>query len=245
MAADNELSLESLLHRLYRQCRDANPADAYMALHDEPQFVATQVNTFRWYRRHLPSQGTLLDWGCRHAPDACMIRAAFAKSIQLHGCDFEPPAPYRAFHEYAGLTYARLDHPARLPYADAKFDAIVAAGALEHAAWDYECLKELWRCLKPDGVLVVTFLPNRWSYEEFANRVRNKPSHARRYSLRELRMLLSHTGFLPIEMGYQSRSAVLSQVGGKSVIARAAVRTLQLHRLTSCLCAIVKKAVRL
>ena len=234
-------ALESILRNLYARCRGDGPSAPYMAEHASEAFVAAQVRTFQWYRRFLPPKGCLLDWGCRHAPDACLVKAAYGREYTIHGCDFCDPAPYAAFHEFAGLHYRPVADPIRLPYEDAQFDASVAAGVLEHAAMDYESLKELWRCLKPGGVLAITFLPNRCSIEEWSKRVRRRQHHVRRYGQRELSDLLTHTGFLPLEVGYQSRSAALARVTRGGLLRRTCVRTLQLHRLTSCLCAVARK----
>lgn len=244
MAMDAD-KLETLLRDLYGRCRVVGPEEAYFAEHAAPGFIAAQVRTFLWYSRHLGDAGCLLDWGCHHAPDACLVRAAFGGRCTLYGCDFGDPASYAAFHEFAALRYARLTDPFRLPYGDATFDAAVASGALEHAAMDYESLKELWRCLKPGGVLVITFLPNRWSRGEFAKRIMRQPCHLRRYGRGELEHMLLHTGFVPIEIGYQSRSGALSGVSGGNPLRTAVFRALQVRRLTSCLCAVARKVMSL
>src|SRR5262245_30808593 len=68
---------------------------------------------------------------------------------------------YPVFHRYADLSYRQLDHIFRLPYPDAAFDAVIASGVLEHVPMGYESLKELHRVLRPDGRLIITYLPNR------------------------------------------------------------------------------------
>ncbi len=234
-------SHQKLLHDLYARCGVPDPAQPYLTMHAEPAFVAAQVRAFAWYSKHLPRSGCLLDWGCMHAADACLVRQQFGDGYELHGCDMVDPSPYRPFHEFARLSYRQLAHHVELPYADGQFDAAVGSGALEHAAWDRECLKELWRCLKVGGLLAITFLPNRWSYQEWLDGLRGRPSHQRRYSRRELTSLLLHTGFRPLEVGYQARSAALAGLAGGHRLQSAIARTLQLHRLTSCICAIARK----
>jgi SAM-dependent methyltransferase len=236
-----EQELRCLLHGLYAQCIAANPADAYLAQHGTADYIGTKVRAFLWYSRYLPQRGRVLDWGCHHAPDSCLARAAFGGRYELHGCDFHDPRPFSAFHDCAGLTYTRLSDPVRLPYADGQFAAVIAAGALEHAARDIESLGELWRCVEPGGVLIVTDLPNRWSYKEWFNRLRRRPYHDRRYSLRYLGGLLSGAGFVCLESGHQTRSAVLSPVSGTAPARNALIRLLQLHRLASCLCSAARK----
>ena len=50
----------------------------------------------------------------------------------------------------------------RLPFPDARFDAVVACGVLGDVGWGAESLAELARAVRPGGLAVVT-LPNRWS----------------------------------------------------------------------------------
>lgn len=234
----------ALSARYAEQLRTA-PDDLYLLSHARPATVATQVRVFGWYAPFLTSHPdwpdvAVLDWGCRHAPDSCLLRAAFGGRPHLHGADFEPPDRFAAFHRAAGLRYHRLDHVYRLPYPDESFQAVVASGTLEHAAMDYESLKELWRVLRPGGRLVVTYLPNRWSVGEWRKRrwPDAHPPHPRLYSLAELRHLLLHHGFRPRAVGYQTRYDAL---GGAAGWKRWPVRAAQLHRFTSTLCGVGEK----
>ena len=61
------------------------------------------VLTFLWYRRYLPDEGAILDWGCNHAPDSCLLRMAYGQRLRLHGCDFVDSGLYAVFHEFAGF----------------------------------------------------------------------------------------------------------------------------------------------
>ncbi len=50
----------------------------------------------------------------------------------------------------------------RLPFPEARFDAVVACGVLGDVGWTTESLAKLTGALRPGGLAVVT-LPNRWS----------------------------------------------------------------------------------
>jgi SAM-dependent methyltransferase len=200
--AADQVTLAAILTALYQQQLAIDPANGYLREHSAPACIANQVRTFRWYEPHLPQASVrparILDWGCQHAPDSCLLRAAFAGRFQLFGCDFVPPFRYRYFHDFARLDYTQLDDLVKLPYEADYFDAVIASGVLEHAAMDYESLKELHRVLKTDGVLVVSYLPNRWSYQEWLRReIRRKDYHRRRYGLYQASQLLKRAGFYP------------------------------------------------
>ncbi len=70
---------------------------------------------------------------------------------------------------------------------------------------DYESLKELHRVLKPGGVLVISYLPNRWSVAEWLRRnVTRTDFHYRLYGRSEVRRLLLHSGFQVLNSRYQA-----------------------------------------
>jgi SAM-dependent methyltransferase len=228
------------LGELYAAQIERSPHDTYLRQHAEPAFVAGAEKVFAFYEPHLPQAGRILDWGCRHAPDAGLIRAR-RPSVEIEGCDVLAPDQYRVFYEYAGLRYRRLEHLFQLPYADASFDVVIAAGVLEHVAMDYESLKELHRVLRPEGRLIVTYLPNRGSVEEWWLRRKNAPSHARLYSRRDFREMLLHTGFLPVVLGYQTQLDLLPRSSGLASL----LRPFGLARFTSCLCAVASRVTSL
>jgi SAM-dependent methyltransferase len=235
-----------VLRQLYAQQLEALPKDAYLRHHSDASFVDGSVRVFRFYEPYLPAEGRILDWGCRHAPDACLIRTRCGEQVTLDGCDVFEGSQYPVFFDYARLRYTRLSEIAKLPYPDDSFDAVLASGVLEHVPMDHESLKELHRILRVGGRLIVTYLPNRASLEEWHLRHWGPGDfHWRLYGRAELRGMLLHNGFRPIVAGYQTQLDLLRVDGVALAALRPILRFLQLHRLVSCHCAIAEKVVYL
>jgi len=155
----------------------------------------------------------VLDWGCRHAADACMVRMLCGTATEVHGCDVDDAA-YPVFFDFAGLKYSKLAHPYALPYADNSFDVVIGSGVLEHVPNDSESLKELYRIIRPEGYFVMTMLPNKYSYTEWLNRRLGNPGHLRLYSLAEAMHMFMHHGFRPIMSGHHQVVPTLSSPSG-------------------------------
>jgi 2-polyprenyl-3-methyl-5-hydroxy-6-metoxy-1,4-benzoquinol methylase len=201
----------TVLQLLIRRYLEDNPGSRYLQEHSQPRYIDGHVHTFCDYARYLPDQGDILDWGCHHAPDSCLLKTVYPDRFRLHGCDFVDPQLYSCFHEYAGLEYRQLTEIVTTPYSSGSFDVVIGSGVLEHVAMDYESLKELHRVLKPGGTLIITFLPNRLSANEWVRRVIWKRDfHNRLYGLTESVQLLKRSGFLPLMAAYANGGAWLT-----------------------------------
>jgi SAM-dependent methyltransferase len=246
--ADNaSINLEVMLASLYRDHCALHPPHPYILEHQKPACIANQVRTFQWYRPYLPPSGSVLDWGCYHSPDACMLRAWYGDRFELHGCDFADRDAHRVFHDFSGCDYRQLDDCVELPYPSAAFDAVIASGTLEHTAMDYESLKELHRVLKPDGVLIISYLPNSLSVREWIQRnVHKKDFHRRLYGASEAIQLLKRSGFYPATMRYHTFfwERIVEKAGlgyWRDRVAGALSKLLPLQTLSSTHCCIANK----
>jgi SAM-dependent methyltransferase len=99
--------------------------------------------------------GPALDAGCGPG----LLVAAFAeRGLRAVGVDLSARMAAEAARRGPAVV-GTLD---RLPFADAAFGVVVAAGAVEYVADDRRALAELVRVLRPGGVVVASF-PNRFS----------------------------------------------------------------------------------
>lgn len=184
--------------------------DDYLRAHSRNRAVIRrQVSIFERCQEFLQDARKVLDWGCRQAADACLVRMLRGPEVELHGCDVDVNE-YEVFSQFASLNYVRIQHPYLLPYADNSFDAVIGSGVLEHVPNDSESLKELYRILRPNGHFIMTMLPNKYSYTEWLNRRLGNPHHLRMYSLSEAKYMFMHHGFFPARYGYHQILPTLS-----------------------------------
>jgi ubiquinone/menaquinone biosynthesis C-methylase UbiE len=88
----------------------------------------------------------------------------------------------------------------RLPFSDARFDAILSVTALEFLRQPRLALDEMARCLKPGGMMVIGVL-NALSYLGLQRKILRKPTFrdAHFYRVGELRRMLAHIGEVRID----------------------------------------------
>ncbi len=216
----------SILSKLYQQELQRKDSD-YIRAHSQTQgALARQLTAASWYLPYV--HGRVLDWGCMHAADACLMRAHCGDEVEIHGCDVYPAGTFPVFHDFAKLQYRLIDHAYQLPYPDGYFDVVVGDGVLEHVPNDRESLKEVYRVLKTGGVLVLACLPNRWSYIEALARCLGVPHHLRRYGMGQINEMLLHSGFMVFD---SRRYQMLPSFSGMGMVARSP----WLSRLVSCL----------
>jgi SAM-dependent methyltransferase len=155
-------------------------------------------DTMWWYRalhaRLLdalrPVHGTVLDAGCGTGGLLAVLRQR-RPDLATIGLDFDPSAARQAVHK-AGEKRIVVGSINALPFADASFDAAIAADVLCHAAVEpMPALGELRRVLRPGGALVVNMPAYRWLLSAHDRRVHN----VRRQTAGELHRLLTAAGF--------------------------------------------------
>jgi SAM-dependent methyltransferase len=146
--------------------------------------------------------GRVLEWGCQAALDSCIYRMRYGNSVELYGCDVYEMGAYKPFYDFSGIHYSKIEHPYRLEYQECFFDVATSNGVLEHVPDDLNSVKEIYRILKPGGIFVITCLPNKYSYTELFQRLRNGVAHERLYTLDLASKILVQAGFRTIATRY-------------------------------------------
>lgn len=166
----------------------------------EKEFILVMNNArFRKvfnFLRKQEKRGKLLDIGCGTGDFAASLKKL---GYDAHGLELEKNAVKLANQK--GVITTQGSFVTGLPYKDKEFDVLFAGEVIEHTIDDDLFLRECYRILKPNGMLILTtpnlvsfgnrllmglgFLP-RFAYQEF---------HYRIYNLSLLRKKLSNAKF--------------------------------------------------
>src|SRR5680860_763610 len=145
-------------------------------------------------KKNIPRNSKVLDWGCGYGDISYLLKNKRPDlKIQLY--DIFYSNPWKTLIKKAGLDKILSRDQKKIPFGENSFDAIIAAGVLEHVE-DQECsLAELYRILKPKGQLFVYLYPNSFSYTEKFQKLIGNPYHNKALRMNELKSLLKKHGF--------------------------------------------------
>ena len=134
----------------------------------------------------------ILDVGC--GPGGNML---FLKDFgEVTGLDASDEAlVYAREFSYRDLV---LGSATDIPFSENSFDCVVALDVIEHIEDDRKAFSEMFRVLKPGGVLLLTVPAYQWmwsSHDEVLH-------HKRRYQKKELHVKIKGAGFLIVEASH-------------------------------------------
>lgn len=186
---------------LYHQQHQIRKWEYLEAHSHQPELIVSAIRTVLRYMPYVKGP-RVLDWGCFHGLDSCVLRLELGDKAEISGADVLEEVPARAFCDFARMRYTYLSHPYQLPFGTGEFDTVVASASLEHCAIPSESLKELHRIIKNGGHLIVTGAPNRYSITEMIQDWLRLYPHSRRYTRSSLKRLLLDHGFQVVECGF-------------------------------------------
>jgi len=161
-----------------------------------------------------PVRGRVLDAGCGTGGLLNVIHAR-RPDLELAGLEWDLTAARRAAAK-SGVPVARGSVNAT-PFAEATFDAVIAADVLCHAAVDpVRALAELRRILRPGGRLIVNMPAYAWLMSAHDRRVHN----ARRMSAPEIARMLTAAGFAPAKVTYWNALLLPLMIARRKIAAR-------------------------
>ncbi|HRE48771.1 MAG TPA: methyltransferase domain-containing protein, partial [Aggregatilineales bacterium] len=155
---------------------------------------------------------TILDCGCGRGFYLKMFRAV--SGCRLYGLELESEIAAKGWNNVRHLPGITITQASiyEQPYADNSFDGVILSEVLEHIDDEKGGLRELWRVLKPGGILAVTVphanYPFWWDpINKTLETLFNRPirsgtfagiwaNHVRLYTPDHLRNVVAEAGFL-------------------------------------------------
>lgn len=130
---------------------------------DYENYFTDSINTSKWIANYFSkyielNNNKILDWGCgpgrviRHLPNA------IGNGCQYYGTDYNKQSIDWCSKNLPGINFNCNNLEAKLPYQDGFFDAIYGISIFTHLSepLHYDWYKELYRILKPDGIMLLT-----------------------------------------------------------------------------------------
>ena len=157
----------------------------------------------------LPAGSLVLEIGCgAGATTRAMVAAR--PDLVIHACDLSRTA-IRTARSLGGRIPYVVASATALPYPDARFHAVVFYDVLEHIPDADLSLAEIYRVLKPGGLLAATvpvegqpgtFEWLRWKIGWRADMKAYAKGHVQRFTYRGLRAMLRQHGLRPVRWQY-------------------------------------------
>ena len=168
--------------------------------------------TINFDRLKLEEGHMVLDLGCGFGRHAFEV---LRRGAEVVACDMalnelhEVRATYAAMAELGEIkvtsgAFTSAGDATRLPFQNETFDRIIASEVLEHIYNDEDALSELFRVLKPQGILAITvpsYFPEKicWALSDEYHAPIEVGGHVRIYKKRELEAKISAVGLAPID----------------------------------------------
>ncbi len=168
--------------------------------------------TINFDRLKLEEGHMVLDLGCGFGRHAFEVLRRGAKVV---ACDMainelhEVRATYAAMAELGEIqvtsgAFTSAGDATRLPFQNETFDRIIASEVLEHIYNDADALDELFRVLKPEGILAITvpsYFPEKicWALSAEYHAPIEVGGHVRIYKKQELETKISAAGLTSID----------------------------------------------
>lgn len=155
------------------------------------------ARVFRQARYQRPlTKPTILDAGIGTGAMSAALCKTLGQPVEIHGIDISPDMLVQARHRLELLNAdlaLRTGDLTRLPYASNSFDIVLVAHVLEHLPNPQGAIRELYRVLKPGGV-IVTCITRRSPFGAFVQMLWRTHQVDRQTGLAWLR----HAGFASV-----------------------------------------------
>ncbi len=142
---------------------------------ENPNYLQRKIEILLREFRIVLSHKKMLDFGCGSGASTLIFLrcgATDVTGVEVDGALLDIAESRLSDFFQEGYKLARIDHidgNYRMPFSDAEFDIVWAQALIEHVLPDQRpfVLRELWRVLRKEGLLVIFGTPNRLWFKEF------------------------------------------------------------------------------
>ena len=120
----------------------------------------------------LKNNQTILDIGCKYAL-LKKILIEKKNNIDYFGIDITDKV-FNKIDEFREDRFFVADASKQIPFENKKFDVVFALEILEHVESPTNMLKEIYRVLKPEGILILS-VPNIYAWNEIIANIKHLP----------------------------------------------------------------------
>lgn len=178
------------------------------------QTLCRDLNALRAEQGAMNSPLNILDVGCGTGANLEML----SEFGEVEGVDVSVEA--LSFCRERGLENVKQGEAEALPYASSSFDLVTGLDVVEHLDDDLGGLKEMWRVLRPGGRALV-FVPAfmfLWGVQDDISH------HRRRYTLDQLKRVMSQAGFEVTRASYVNISFFMPILTGRFLMRALRIR---------------------
>lgn len=166
--------------------------DTYAHLESSHFWFRARAVLITWaLKKYAPRMRSFLEVGCGTGFILSRVAVAFSKS-RLVGSEMFSTGLKFAASRLPGVEFVQLD-ARNIPYVD-EFEAIGAFDVIEHIEDDDAVLQQMYRALKPGGIMLLTVPQHQWLWSQ----VDEYSCHVRRYDLASLQRKVEAAAFIVV-----------------------------------------------
>jgi SAM-dependent methyltransferase len=194
----NPQPLPGALSQHYRVRDTERLIELYSRIAATPSVRLLCQQRLDWLEALMPERGRLLDFACA---DGFFFEQAQKRGWDAHGVDCGEWTKDAA--KARGLNNLHVGDLANLGFPDHHFDVVYAAQVFEHLTDPKADLRQLYRILRPGGLLYIDVpnyrtLPILFGRDDFV--LNAPPQHVNYFTPRTLRLLLESHNFTDVRM---------------------------------------------